>query len=78
MVFFGGGGAAVAGLADWVLGELSWTLTLDRSKSYPRIRSYKSSKLLQEVIWRLLLVVHLKLNGLLVTIYVDLLIFSSP
>ena len=40
-------------LGDWV----AILDTLDRSKRYPQI---KSSKLLQEVIWRLLLVMHLK------------------
>ena len=76
LVFFGGGGA-VAWLVDWE----AWGAimdALDRVKCYPWVRSYKSSKLLQKVIWRLLRVVYLKLKGLLVTIYVDLLIFSSP
>ena len=68
----------MAWLADWELGELSW-MHLTKSRAIPECEAtIKSSKLLQKVIWRLLLVVYLKLNGLLITIYVDLLIFSSP
>ena len=70
-----------SGLASSRLAGTGWRAvkdTPDGCKLYPWMGGYQLSELLQEVTWRLLLVVYLKLNGLLVTIYDVLLIFSSP